>query len=56
MNVQYLVIVFLVIELFGVNARKGCDNVRTPLNGLRKRRHLNFPEGTNMVVSTVYML
>ncbi|XP_035447734.1 uncharacterized protein LOC118274371 [Spodoptera frugiperda] len=51
MNVQYLVIVFLVIELFGVNARKGCDNVRTPLNGLRKRRHLNFPEGTNMVLT-----
>uniref|UniRef100_A0A2H1WK33 SFRICE_009424 n=1 Tax=Spodoptera frugiperda TaxID=7108 RepID=A0A2H1WK33_SPOFR len=51
MNVHSLVIVFLVIELFGVNARKGCDNVRTPLNGLRKRRHLNFPEGTNMVLT-----
>ena len=57
MNViHFLMFVFVVNGLFlNVNGERKdkCDNVKTSLNVLRKRRHLTFPEGTNMVVSTI---
>lgn len=56
MNVLYfLLLVFVVSVNFSIANAEGkdrCDNVKTSLNVLRKRRHLTFPEGTNMIVST----
>ncbi|KAJ8714704.1 hypothetical protein PYW07_002929 [Mythimna separata] len=54
MNVIHILfIVFVLSEnVFIVNAEKDrCENVKTSLNVLRKRRHLTFPEGTMMVLT-----
>lgn len=31
----------------------GCPNVKTPLGAIRKRRHLAFPVGSDVVVSEI---
>ncbi|XP_063894944.1 uncharacterized protein LOC110370339 [Helicoverpa armigera] len=52
MNVlQFLVIILLLLCTYVVFGNDRCDNVKTPVSGLRKRRHLTFPEGTAMVLT-----
>ncbi|XP_073960278.1 uncharacterized protein [Choristoneura fumiferana] len=41
----------LTILLFAIESDSDCPNVRTELSGIRKRRHLVFPEGTNFAIT-----
>lgn len=49
-----MVSTFLVTgECAELNSTYECPNVKVQLGNLRRRRHLNFPDGSNFVVSTI---
>ncbi|XP_075979571.1 uncharacterized protein LOC142978859 [Anticarsia gemmatalis] len=53
MNLINFLVIILVISVLEVNAevKDHCANVKAPLAGIRKKRHLTFPTGTAFVMT-----
>ncbi|XP_026740944.1 uncharacterized protein LOC113503295 [Trichoplusia ni] len=55
MNLMIITIFLLIMSdselLVAAEFKDRCSNVKTSLNGLRKRRHLTFPEGSAVVLT-----